>query len=87
MINYFFSYETDESLKIEQNKPEVWGLLVQQSRKFDYKVKYSAPSIAHTLSEDIMPSRWGEEFDKEDGIIRIVQPPNLQVMGTYGMIR
>ena len=28
-----------------------------------------------------MPSGWGEEFDEEDGIIRIFQPPNLQFMG------
>ena len=54
VINCSYSYETDESLKIEQNKPEVWGLLVQQSRKFDYKVKYSAPSIAHILLKDIV---------------------------------
>ena len=29
---------------------------------------------------DIVPSGWGGEFDEEDGIIRIVQPPNLQVI-------
>ena len=28
-----------------------------------------------------MPSGWGEEFDKEGGIIRIVQPLNPRVMG------
>ena len=27
-----------------------------------------------------MPSRWGEEFDEEDGTISIVQPPNPRVM-------
>ena len=28
-----------------------------------------------------MPSGWGEEFDEEDGIIRIDQPSTFQVMG------
>ena len=76
------SYEIDESLKVEQGKPEVWDLLGHPSGKFDYKVRYNAPSIAHVLLKDIVLSGWGEEFDKEDDkAIRIVQPLNLQVMG------
>ena len=56
VINRSYSYETDESLKIEQNKPEVWDLLGQSFGKFDYKIKYSAPSTSHVLLEDIVPS-------------------------------
>ena len=55
-------------------------LLGQPYGKFDYKVKYRAPSTAHVLLEDIVPLGWGEEFDKKDGLTRIVQSPNLQVM-------
>ena len=55
----------------------MWDLLGRPLGKFNYKVKYSAPSTAH---EDIVPSGWGEEFDKENGIIRIVQSPNLPVI-------
>ena len=77
MINYSYSYEIDESLIIKQDKPQVWDLLGQPSGKFDYKVKYSAPPMAHILLEDIVPSGWGEEFDEENRIIKIVQPPNL----------
>ena len=57
VINCFYSYEIGESLKVEQNKPKVQDLLGQPSGKIDYRVKYSAPSIAHILSEDIVPSR------------------------------
>ena len=56
VINYSYSYETDESLKVEQNKLEVWDLLGQPSGKFDYKVKYSAPPSTHILIENIVPS-------------------------------
>ena len=78
MINCSYSYEIDESLKIEQDKLEVWNLLGQPFEKFDYKVKYSTSLTTHVLLEDIVPSRWGEEFDKEDNeAIRIVQSPNL----------
>ena len=72
VINCSYPHETEESLKIEQSKPEVWDLLGQPSKKFNYKVKYSAPLTAHILSKDIVPSEWGEEFDEEDGTIRIV---------------
>ena len=56
VINYSYSYEIDESLKVKQDKLEVWDLLGQPSEKFDYKVKYSVPSITHILLEDIVPS-------------------------------
>ena len=78
VISCSYSYEIDESLRIEQDKLEVWDLLGQPSGKFDYRVKYSAPSIAHVLLKDIVPSGWREEFDKEeDETIRTVHPPNL----------
>ena len=77
VIDCPYPCETDESLKVEQNKPEVWDLLGQPSGKFDYKVKYSTPLSAYVLTENIMPSRWGEEFDKKDGIIKIDQPTTL----------
>ena len=83
VINFSYSYKTEKSHKVEQNKPEVWDLLGQPSRKFDYKVEYSAPSITHILSEDIVPSGWGEEFDEENRMIRIVQPLNPRVMRIY----
>ena len=76
VISYSYSNEIDESLKVEQDRPEVWDLLGQPSGKFDYKVKYSAPSRAHILLEDIVPSEWGEEFDKEDEMTRIIQSSN-----------
>ena len=59
----------------------MWDLLGQPSQKFNYKVKYSAPSITHVFSENIVPLRWGEEFGEKDWIVRIVNPSNLQVMG------
>ena len=71
VIDCLYPYEIDESLKVKQNKPEVRDLLGQPSGKFDYKVKYSAPPSAHVLIESVVPSGWGEEFDKED------QPPTL----------
>ena len=43
VIDYPYPYKIEESLKVKQNKPGVWDLLGQSSRKFDYKVKYSAP--------------------------------------------
>ena len=67
--------------KNEQNKPEVWDLLGQPYGKFNYKVKYSAPSTTHILSKDIMPIGQGEEFNEEDRIIKIVQLLNPRVMG------
>lgn len=69
-------YDTDsnESLKLTENKPEVWDLLGQPSGKFDYKVKYTAPPSAYIRREDIVPSGWGDEFDEEDGIVRVAQP-------------
>ena len=63
VINY--SYEMDKSPKVEQNKPEVWDLLGHPSEKFNYKVKYITPSTAHVLLEDIVPSAWGEVFNKK----------------------
>ena len=75
VINCPYPCKTNENLKVEQNKPEVWDLLGQPSGKFDYRVKYSAPPSAHVFIESIVPSGWGEEFDQED------QPPTLQVMG------
>ena len=57
VINCSYTYKIDESLKVEQNKLEVWDLLGQPSRKFNYEVKYSVPSITHVLPEDIVPSR------------------------------
>ena len=80
VIDCTYPYEIEESLKVEKNKPGVWDLLGQPSRKFNYKVKYSAPPSVYVLVENIVPSRWGEEFDEEDGIISIVQPPNPRVM-------
>ena len=56
VINCPYPCETDESLKVEQKKPKVWDLLGQPSRKFDYKVKYSAPPSAQVLIENIVPS-------------------------------
>ena len=81
VIDCPYPYEIEESLKIEQSKPRVWDLLGQLSGKFNYKFKYSAPSSAYVLIENIVPSGWGEEVDKEGGIIRIVQPLNPRVMG------
>ena len=72
MIKCSYSYEIDDNLKVEQNKLKVWDLLGQPYGKFDYKVKYSTPSTTHVLLEDIVPSRWGEEFDKEDEMSKIV---------------
>ena len=56
-------------------------LLGQPYGKFDYKVKYSSPSTTHVLLEDIVPLDWGEEFNKEDGIVRTISSLSLQVMG------
>ena len=81
VIDCPYPCEIDKSLKVEQNKPEVWDLLCQPFGKFDYKVKYSAPPSAHVLTKSIVPLGWGEEFDEEDGMTRIDQPPTLQVMG------
>ena len=81
VIDCPYPRETDESFKVEQNKPEVWDLLGHPSRKFDYRVKYIAPPLAHILKENIVPSGWGEEFDKEDGMTRVDRPSTLQVMG------
>ena len=59
VIDCPYPYETEERLKVEQNKPEVWELLGHPSRKFDYKVKYNAPPSAHVLMENMVPSGWG----------------------------
>ena len=56
VINYYYSYEKDESLRVKQDKPKVWDLLGQPFGKFNYKVKYSAPSIVHVVLKDIVPS-------------------------------
>ena len=77
VINYSYSYETDENLKVKQNKPEVRDLLGQPFGKFDYKVKYSAPSTSRVLQKVIVPLGWGVEFDKEDEMTRIGHSPNL----------
>ena len=58
----------------------MWDLLGQPFGKYDYKVKYSAPPSAHVLVENIVPSGWGEEFNKEDGTISNVQHQHPRVM-------
>ena len=48
--------------------------------KFDFKVKYTASPSASLKKGDIMPSRWGDKFDKEDEIITVPLPNMSCVM-------
>ena len=56
-------------------------MLRQPSRKFNFKVKYTAPPSAALKKGDIMPSRRGNEFDKEDEIITVLLLDWPRVMG------
>jgi hypothetical protein len=38
-----------------------WGTLGQPSGKYDYMVKYSAPSSSEVTIDEIVPSGWDEE--------------------------
>ena len=62
-------------------KKEVWDLLGKPSSKFDFKVKYTTPSLAALKEENIIPSGWGDEFAKENEVITIPLPDALCVMG------
>ena len=63
-----FESKEEEGPKV---KKEVWDLLGQSLRMFNFKVRYTAPPSTSLKEEDIVPSRWGDEFDKEDEIITV----------------
>ena len=51
----------------------------QPSRKFNFKVKYIAPPSVVIKKEDIVASRWGDEFDEEDEVVTIPTPSIIRI--------
>ena len=74
--------KSDEVSKEEpKEKKEVWDLLGHPSKKFNFKVKYTAPPSAALKEKNIIPSGWGDEFTKEDEVITIPLSNTPCVMG------